>query len=94
MGMIFEENEWLKHFKNVQERRKTLLFLGGRGFFLQVGGEKLLDGVISIFYLFEKGVLFYHLLLLTPSDKKKRSRSNSIKSVGFLSPTVDHNSSY
>ena len=77
-----------------REAGKHYCFLGGELFFLQVGGEKLLDGVISIFYLFEKGVLFYHHLLLTPSDKKKRSRSNSIKSVGFLSPTVDHNSSY
>ena len=77
-----------------REAGKHYCFLVVELFFLQVGGEKLLDGVISIFYLFEKGVLFYHLLLLTPSDKKKRSRSNSIKSVGFLSPTVDHNSSY
>ena len=77
-----------------REAGKHYCFLVVELFFLQVGGEKLLDGVISIFYLFEKGVLFYHLLLLTSSDKKKRSRSNSIKSVGFLSPTVDHNSSY
>ena len=67
-----------------REAGKHYCFLVVELFFLQVGGEKLLDGVISIFYLFEKGVLFYHLLLLTPSDKKKRSRSQLNKVSGLF----------